>query len=85
MRDAEKIVDTILEEIISAMVRGDRVEIRGFGAFSVRHRKARTGRNPRTGVEVAITKKIVPYFKMGKEMKERLNREPGQNLRPQGW
>jgi integration host factor subunit beta len=55
--------------------RGDRVELRGFGAFSVKLRAARQGRNPRTGVVVAVSKKAVPYFKTGKEMRVRLNRE----------
>ncbi len=72
-RDAEKIVNAILDEIIAAMRRGDRVELRGFGAFSVRHRGARNGRNPRTGTQVSVGEKSVPYFKTGKEMRERLN------------
>jgi len=72
--DAEKIIDTILNEIAAAMARGDRVELRGFGAFSVTRRGARTGRNPRTGAPVAIEQKLIPYFKAGKEMRERLNR-----------
>jgi integration host factor subunit beta len=72
-RDVEKIVNAILGEIIAAMARGDRVELRGFGAFSVKQRPARTGRNPRTGAHVAVEKKCVPFFKTGKEMRERLN------------
>src|SRR5437016_1351459 len=75
-RDVENIVNAILGEITSAMAKGDRVELRGFGAFSVKHRPARTGRNPRTGAHVAVDKKSVPFFKTGKEMRERLNR-PG--------
>jgi integration host factor subunit beta len=55
------------------MARGDRVELRGFGAFSVKQRPARTGRNPRTGAHVAVDQKCVPFFKTGKEMRERLN------------
>ena len=73
-RDVENIVNAILGEIIAAMARGDRVELRGFGAFSVKNRPARTGRNPRTGAHVAVDKKCVPFFKTGKEMRERLNR-----------
>jgi integration host factor subunit beta len=74
-RDVENIVNAILGEIIAAMARGDRVELRGFGAFSVKNRPARTGRNPRTGAHVSVDKKCVPFFKTGKEMRERLNRE----------
>ena len=73
-RDVENIVNAILGEIIAAMARGDRVELRGFGAFSVKNRPARTGRNPRTGAHVSVEKKSVPFFKTGKEMRERLNR-----------
>jgi len=73
-RDVERIVSAVLDEITSAMGKGDRVELRGFGAFSVKHRPARTGRNPRTGVHVLVEKKFAPYFKTGKEMRERLNR-----------
>jgi integration host factor subunit beta len=70
----ENIVNAILEEIVSALSRGDRVELRGFGAFSVKHRPARAGRNPRTGEHVPVEQKSVPFFKTGKEMRERLNR-----------
>ena len=73
-RDVENIVNAILGEIVAAMARGDRVELRGFGAFSVKNRPARTGRNPRTGAHVSVEKKSVPFFKTGKEMRERLNR-----------
>jgi integration host factor subunit beta len=72
--DVEKIVNVIFDAITAAMARGDRVELRGFGAFSVKHRAARTGRNPRTQAYVSVKKKSVPYFKTGKEMRERLNR-----------
>ena len=72
-RDVETIVSTILDEITSALARGDRVELRGFGAFSVKKRDARTGRNPRTGAQVSVQQKSVPFFKTGKEMRERLN------------
>jgi integration host factor subunit beta len=73
-RDIENIVNAILDTITNALARGDRVELRGFGAFSVKNRPARTGRNPRTGAHVSVEKKSVPFFKTGKEMRERLNR-----------
>jgi integration host factor subunit beta len=73
-RDVENIVNAILGEIVAALARGDRVELRGFGAFSVKNRPARAGRNPRTGAHVAVDRKFVPFFKTGKEMRERLNR-----------
>jgi integration host factor subunit beta len=72
-RDVENIVNAILDEITVALSRGDRVELRGFGAFSVKNRPARTGRNPRTGVKVEVDEKWVPFFKTGKELRERLN------------
>ena len=72
-RDVENIVGAILEEITAALARGDRVELRGFGAFSVRNRPARTGRNPRTGEAVEVEEKWVPFFKTGKELRDRLN------------
>ena len=72
-RDVENIVNTIFEEIIGAMAKGDRVELRGFGAFSVKMRDARTGRNPRTGESVAVEQKHVPFFKTGKLLRDRLN------------
>jgi integration host factor subunit beta len=74
-RDVERIVATIFDEIIEAMARGDRVELRGFGAFSVKHREARTGRNPRTGESVEVEEKHVPFFKTGKLLRDRLNGE----------
>ena len=75
-RDVERIINTILDEIIDALAKGDRVELRGFGAFSVKEREARIGRNPRTGETVAVTAKRVPFFKTGKELRERLNATP---------
>lgn len=72
-RDVERIVSTIFEEIIDAMARGDRVELRGFGAFSVKKRDARIGRNPRTGEAVDVEEKCVPFFKTGKLLRDRLN------------
>ena len=72
-RDVERIVNTIFEEITSSLARGDRVELRGFGAFSVKKRDARIGRNPRTGETVAVEEKHVPFFKTGKLLRDRLN------------
>lgn len=72
-RDVENIVNAILDEIVGALSRGDRVELRGFGAFSVKNRPARLGRNPRTGEQVDVDEKFVPFFKTGKEMRLRLN------------
>ena len=73
-RDAEQIVDAILDEVVVALSRGDRVELRGFGAFTVRSRPARAGRNPRTGEPVMVSKKYVPFFKPGQDIRERLKR-----------
>ena len=72
-RDVENIVNAILEEIVAALARGDRVELRGFGAFSVKHRDSRAGRNPRTGASVSVSEKDVPYFKTGKQLRDMLN------------
>ena len=72
-RDIERIVSTVFEEVSAALARGDRVELRGFGAFSVKSRGARVGRNPRTGEAVQVAAKNLPYFKTGKELRERLN------------
>jgi integration host factor subunit beta len=74
-RDIEKVVNAILDEMVEALRRGDRVELRGFGAFSVKLREARQARNPKTGVAVSVGKKAYPFFKTGKEMRARLNRE----------
>lgn len=73
LRDIEKIVDTVFEQITEALVRGNRVELRGFGAFSVKHRESRTGRNPRTGETVHVESKRLPFFKTGKGLREKLN------------
>ena len=73
--DVERVVNTVLETMTGALERGGRVELRGFGAFSVRGRPARSGRNPRTGEAVEVRAKAVPFFKSGKELRERLNLE----------
>lgn len=75
-REVEAVVNCVLDEIASAMRDGNRVEIRGFGAFSVRHRNARTGRNPRTGEAVPVDEKSVPFFRTGKELRDRINGSP---------
>ena len=72
-RDVENILNAILGEIVAAMARGDRVELRGFGAFSVKRRDARIGRNPRTGDSVQVAEKHIPFFKTGKQLRDRLN------------
>ena len=72
-RDVEHIVNIIFDEIIEALARGDRVELRGFGAFTVKRRAPRLGRNPRTGATVSVSEKHVPFFKTGKELRDRLN------------
>ncbi len=73
-QDVELIVSTVFDEISAALTRGERVELRGFGAFTVKRREARTGRNPRTGEAVPVDEKAVPFFKAGKELRERVNR-----------
>jgi integration host factor subunit beta len=74
-RDVERIVNKVLDEIVDAMRQGSRVELRGFGAFSVKSRDGRTGRNPRTGESVAVIPKKAPFFKTGKELRARLNKK----------
>ena len=74
-RDVEAIVNRLLDELGDAMGRGDRVELRGFGTFSVKQREARIGRNPRSGESVAVAKKHAPFFKTGKDLRERMNRK----------
>ena len=73
-RDAERVISTILDTLIKALARGQRVELRGFGTFSVKQRPPRTGRNPRNGTTVALGARKLAYFRCGKEMRERLNR-----------
>lgn len=72
-KNVETLLEAVLQEITAALARGDRVELRGFGAFSVRERRPRAGRNPRTGANVAVEAKRVPFFKPGKELRERVN------------
>lgn len=72
-RDVERIVSSVFDEITEALARGDRVELRGFGAFSVKHRDARMGRNPRTGESVEVPAKRAPFFKTGKDLRDRMN------------
>ncbi len=72
-RDVERIVATVFDEIINALTNGNRVELRGFGAFSIKKRNARVGRNPRTGESVMVDAKSVPFFKTGKQLRDRLN------------
>ena len=74
-KHSEVIVDTVFKSIISALHRGDKIELRGFGSFRIRQRESRKGRNPKTGVKVDVPAKKVPYFKPGKELKELINRE----------
>ena len=74
-RDVEVIVTAIFGEIAAALSRGDRVELRGFGAFSVKQREARVGRNPRTGASVRVAEKRIPFFKTGKQLRDRLNNQ----------
>ena len=72
-RDIERVIATVFDEITTALAHGERVELRGFGAFSVKRRDARVGRNPRTGETVHVAEKFIPFFKTGKELRERLN------------
>jgi integration host factor subunit beta len=72
-RDVEKVVDAFLDEIVSALARGDRVELRGFGSFSVKVREGRVGRNPKTGATVHVPEKKIPYFRQGQPIRKRLN------------
>jgi len=72
--EVEQVVDIFFDEIAARLAEGGRVELRGFGAFSTRQRDARTGRNPRSGDSVSVPAKRVPYFKPGKEIRERLNK-----------
>ena len=75
-RDAEVIVNEVFESLTQALVRGERIEIRGFGSFVVKHRQAREGRNPKTGALVPVHAKRVPFFKVGKELRLRVDGKP---------
>ena len=79
-RDIENIINAIFDEIVKALGRGDRVELRGFGAFSGKIRGARKGRNPKTGAEVQVAQKVIAFFKTGKEMRARLNQETVRSI-----
>jgi integration host factor subunit beta len=81
VKDVERAVNAIFDEIAAALARGDRVELRGFGAFSLKTRSARPGRNPRTGAKVSVPEKHHPAFRTGKEMHNRLNGTAGRSLR----
>lgn len=81
-KDVERMVNVVFDEIVDALACGDRVELRGFGAFSVRHREARTGRNPRTGASVDVEEKWAPFFKAGKEIRERINQDTDNSPAP---
>ena len=74
-KDSEIVIETIFEQITQALVKGDKIELRGFGSFRVRHRNARRGRNPKTGTLVSIPRRRVPFFKVGRELRERVNLE----------
>jgi integration host factor subunit beta len=73
LKDAEVIVKTVFDSMTEALAAGDRIEIRGFGSFQVKHRRSREGRNPRTGDKVHVEEKKIPFFKVGKELKERVD------------
>ena len=76
-KDIEIVVNTIFDSMRASLIQGERIEIRGFGSFTVKNRNAREGRNPKTGSVVQISKKRVPYFKVGKELRERVNTDLG--------
>ena len=73
-KDAEKIVDTFFDALKEKLSKGDRIEIRGFGSFTVKHYKPYIGRNPKTGKQINVTSKRLPFFKVGKELKEKVNK-----------
>ncbi|HEV8129627.1 MAG TPA: integration host factor subunit beta [Acidobacteriota bacterium] len=75
-KDAEVIVQTVLDSIIESLKEGKKVELRGFGSFRLRQRSSRTGRNPKTGEKVKVPAKRIPYFKPGKELKDLINQQP---------
>ena len=73
-KDVELVVNTLFDSMVEALQRGDRIEVRGFGSFSIRERRARNGRNPKTGVNISVPPKRVPFFTIGNELWQRLNR-----------
>lgn len=75
-REVERVVTAVFDEITGALAKGERVELRGFGAFSVKSRSSRVGRNPRTGETVTVDQKFTPHFKTGKQLREKINRQP---------
>ena len=74
-KESETVIETIFEQITQAFLKGDKVQLRGFGSFRVRQRNARRGRNPKTGTLVSIPRKRVPFFKVGRELRKRVNLE----------
>ncbi len=80
LKDVELAVKTIVEQMSQALATGERIEIRGFGSFSLHYREPRQGRNPKTGEAVELTGKYVPHFKPGKEMRERVNESLQRDL-----
>jgi integration host factor subunit beta len=80
-KDAEYAVKVILDALTLALVKGQRIEIRGFGSFGLNHRPARTGRNPKSGDKVTVPEKYVPHFKAGKELRERVDEEAAKSAR----
>ena len=81
-KDADVVLETVLGNIVEALRRGEKVELRGFGSFRLRHRDARTGRNPKTGGRVNVPPKLVAYFRPGKDLKALINQEQTEVLRP---
>ena len=75
-RDSEVIINAIFDSMVEALAQGDRIEIRGFGSFVVKHRRARQGRNPKSGALVSVAAKRVPFFKVGKELRLRVDGKP---------
>ncbi len=83
LKDAELVVDTIFQAMTEALAKGERIEIRGFGSFEVRTRKAKMGRNPKTGEKVFVPEKRVPFFKVGKELRMRVNKPKEEESKEQ--
>ena len=81
-KHADVVLETVLSNIVEALRRGEKVELRGFGTFRLRHRDARRGRNPKTGGRVDVPPKLIPYFKPGKQLKAQINQEQTEVLPP---